>query len=83
MRSTIVLRHSAPSYNYNNINQYSEAETTHRLILYFRKAFAEQLIPIMKYELRNKTAQLQINSGLFSDIKWLSGGGKRLGSTAQ
>ena len=67
MRSAIVKRYGDPPYNHNNINQYSETETTRRLIPYFRKAFSEQLIPIMREELRNKTAQIQINSGLFSD----------------
>ena len=67
MRSTVVMRHGVPPYSYNNINQYSETETTRRLIPYFRKAFSEQLIPIMKEELRDKTAQIQINSGLFSE----------------
>ena len=61
------MRHGVPPYSYNNINQYSETETTRRLIPYFRKAFSEQLIPIMKEELRDKTAQIQINSGLFSE----------------
>ena len=68
MKST-VTRRGVQSYTNNNynINRHNEVETTRRLVPYFRKAFMDEVIPIMKQELRKKTTQLQIDSGLYAD----------------
>ena len=67
MKSTATRRGVQSHSNINYNKQQQEVETTRRLVPYFRKAFMNEVLPILKQELRRKTTQLQIDPGLYPD----------------